>query len=215
VVEVTKKKTVEQPSAQASTSEPAKTSNGVLFQNGNAINQSLISVVTSPTNTSSSSYICYDSDTKIYIATETTIGSLKVKLNRQGTSPTIIIEKGKHSMLEKFRSAVEAHLKKSIKYYTRNQHASYVSVFLTTKRENDGDVFPVKVNGEEKLLSVKELSNLRGAYRVVVKVGGLRDSNADTSAYVWSLAATELIIDTTVEVPAESTFKFASQIDIC
>ena len=97
--------------------------------------------------------------------------------------------------------------KKTIKYYTRNQNSPSLSVFMIVRKTDEGEFFPIKVDGEEKLLTIPEISNLKGSYRVIIKCGILRDGR---DGFVWSLSAQEIFLDTTVTVPNETGFKFSS-----
>jgi hypothetical protein len=190
------------------------TENGVCMSANSIINPTSIGVNTVNSAAGSGMVICYDSDSRIYFVSETILGSVKLNKAKQGLSPTMIVDRSSTSVLDLFKSTVEGVVKKPIKYYTRNQNAPTLSIFLSVKKNNEQDCFPIKIDGEEKFLPISEINKLKGAYKLIIKSGILRDSSKDYSAYVWSLNVVEMIIDTSVEVPNKTGFKFAQFITL-
>lgn len=82
------------------------------------------------------------------------------------------------------------------------------------KNPKGEEVFPVKQNGQEKMLSVSELENLKGGFRLVMKSGALKEGFDKT--LTWSLSVTEIIINTTMEVADDphSPCKFGKYISV-
>jgi hypothetical protein len=106
--------------------------------------------------------------------------------------------------------------KQPIKFYTRNQSAASITAFIAARKINNEEFFPVKVDGEEKLLSSPQLQALKGAFKAVVKCGNLKESDREPNSLVWSLTVTAVIVNTTLEVEddLQTAFKFAKHLSI-
>lgn len=188
---------------QNSSNKGAKTvlvsDQGICFSNISQIDINKLSII----SVNDSKQICYGEESRLYFVSEAMLGKLKVYENDEGYSPKIAILNPPNGLLNCFKTMLEEKLNKKVHFYVKNQKSAQLNVFINCKRIDGERVISARIDGTNEMISVDKLNSLSGSFKVLLKVGKVKD---DKVKMMWSVSAEEISVDTTVDTANHEDF---------
>ena len=141
--------------------------------------------------------VCYKNKCRIFFLAPSFVGKLTIYDSDSGFSPKVTAKKPTDGILSRFKSALEQRAGKPVNFYLKFQQAQHLNVFMNMRKYNDQSLFPVRVDGINQLMTISDMKELSGLFKMLLKAGKLKDTG---KMYMWTICCEEISVDTSVEV---------------
>lgn len=193
------------PSTAHKGGQVSVSSDGICLTDVNQIDPAVVSVMNLG---SADTRVCYKNDSRVFFLAPTFVGKLTIYESDVGYNPKVTVKNPADSVLSSFRAIMEQRVGRPVNFYSRFPQSRQLNVFMNMKKSNDKMLFPIRVDGTNRMLNVGELRSLSGQFKMILKAGKLKESG---KTLMWTISCDEMSVDTSVEVTEEdnsTTMKF-------